>query len=108
MIGILTPWNAPLLQITQKASQALIVGNSVVVKPSPLACFSTLFAQLAKQAGLPDGLLNIVTGGPSSGSQIVKHKLIKKNNFYWLISDWENNCGRVRGAWGISVVRVRG
>ena len=82
VIGILTPWNAPLLQITQKASQALIVGNSVVVKPSPLACFSTFyFAQLAKQAGLPDGLLNIVTGGPSSGSQIVKHKMIKKITF---------------------------
>ena len=54
VIGALTPWNAPLLQIAQKTSHALAADNTAVVEPSPLACFSTLhYAILATEAGLP-------------------------------------------------------
>ena len=82
VIGALTPWNAPLLQIAQKTSHALAAGNTAVVKPSPLACFSTLhYAALATEAGLPAGVLNVVTGGAETGRALVADDRVDKVTF---------------------------
>ena len=82
VIGALTPWNAPLLQIAQKTSHALAAGNAAVVKPSPLACFSTLhYATLATEAGLPPGVLNVVTGGADTGRALVADNRVDKVTF---------------------------
>ena len=82
VIGALTPWNAPLLQIAQKTSHALAAGNAAVVKPSPLACFSTLhYAVLASKAGLPPGVLNVVTGGADTGRALVSDGRVDKVTF---------------------------
>ena len=82
VIGALTPWNAPLLQIAQKTSHALAAGNTAVVKPSPLACFSTLhYAILATEAGLPPGVLNVVTGGADTGRALVADDRVDKVTF---------------------------
>ena len=82
VIGALTPWNAPLLQIAQKTSHALAAGNAAVVKPSPLACFSTLhYAVLATEAGLPPGVLNVVTGGADTGRALVADERVDKVTF---------------------------
>ena len=82
VVGALTPWNAPLLQIAQKTSHALAAGNTAVVKPSPLACFSTLhYAVLASEAGLPPGVLNVVTGGADTGRALVSDGRVDKVTF---------------------------
>ena len=82
VVGALTPWNAPLLQIAQKTSHALAAGNTAVVKPSPLACFSTLhYAVLASEAGLPPGVLNVVTGGTDTGRALVSDGRVDKVTF---------------------------
>jgi acyl-CoA reductase-like NAD-dependent aldehyde dehydrogenase len=82
VVGALTPWNAPLLQIAQKASHALVTGNTIVVKPSPLACFTALeFARLAGKVGLPPGVLNVVTGGAAAGRCLVEDNRVSKVTF---------------------------
>ena len=69
VVGILTPWNHPLLILVKKLAAALAAGNAVVVKPSELAPISPLIlAEIATTAGLPAGVLNVVTGdGTTTG-----------------------------------------
>lgn len=63
VVGAVLPWNFPLSMLAWKLGPALAAGNSVVVKPPELATLTTLrFAELASQAGLPDGVLNVVPG----------------------------------------------
>ena len=103
VIGALTPWNAPLLQIAQKTSHALAAGNTVVVKPSPLACFSTLhYAVLAGEAGLPAGVLNVVTGGAGTGQALVADARVDKVTFTGSTATGRQIAG-VCGARGASV-----
>ncbi len=75
VIGAIVPWNYPLIIAAWKIGPALVAGNSVVLKPaeqSPLA--SLLLGRLAKQAGLPDGVLNIVPGfGEKAGKPLALH-----------------------------------
>ncbi|TWG98581.1 acyl-CoA reductase-like NAD-dependent aldehyde dehydrogenase [Nocardioides sp. J9] len=80
VIGIQTPWNTPGVIFGQAAAPALATGNAVVVKPSELAPCSTLeFGRLALEAGLPDGLVNIVTGpGPAVGAALCAHPGVDK------------------------------
>lgn len=64
VIGAITPWNFPLSMASWKCGPALAAGNAVVLKPSELTPFSTVrMAELAVQAGLPAGVLNIIQGG---------------------------------------------
>jgi acyl-CoA reductase-like NAD-dependent aldehyde dehydrogenase len=72
VVGILTPWNHPLLILVKKLAAALAAGNAVVVKPSELAPLSPLLlAEIASAAGLPRGILNVVTGdGPTAGQAL--------------------------------------
>jgi aminomuconate-semialdehyde/2-hydroxymuconate-6-semialdehyde dehydrogenase len=83
IVGCISPWNLPLYLFTWKIAPALAAGNCVVAKPSevtPLTSF--LLAKICKEAGLPDGVLNIIHGdGPSCGSAIVAHPQIKAISF---------------------------
>jgi acyl-CoA reductase-like NAD-dependent aldehyde dehydrogenase len=70
--GAITPWNHPTLIASKKIAPALAFGNTVVVKPSELAPLGVLeLGRLAQQAGLPAGVLNIVTGGFEAGAALV-------------------------------------
>jgi aldehyde dehydrogenase (NAD+) len=83
VVGIITPWNFPLNQACRGAAPALAVGNAVVCKPSEFTSLSTLhLARLASEAGLPDGLLNVVTGtGPEVGEPLARHPEVRRIAF---------------------------
>ncbi|MBN1470527.1 MAG: aldehyde dehydrogenase family protein [Syntrophaceae bacterium] len=76
VVGIITPWNDPLVVSTWKFAPALLMGNSVVIKPAEQSSFSILeVARLAKQAGIPDGVFNVVPGyGEIAGKALAMHK----------------------------------
>ncbi|MGH9150617.1 MAG: aldehyde dehydrogenase family protein, partial [Acidimicrobiales bacterium] len=70
----LTPWNFPLHQVAAKVAPALTAGCTIVVKPSELAPLTAfLLAEVAQEVGLPDGVFNLVTGGPATGQALVAH-----------------------------------
>ncbi|MBY8858690.1 aldehyde dehydrogenase [Nocardia sp. CA2R105] len=74
VIACITAWNSPLLMAALKIAPALAAGNTVVLKPSEFASSSTLaLARLWAEAGLPSGVLNVVTGGSVAGSALVEH-----------------------------------
>jgi betaine-aldehyde dehydrogenase len=75
VVGAITPWNYPLHQITLKVAPALAAGCTVVLKPSEVAPFNAfILAEVAEAAGLPKGVLNVVTGtGAAAGEALVKH-----------------------------------
>lgn len=83
VVGCISPWNLPLYLFTWKIAPALAAGNCVIAKPSevtPVTAF--LLGKICKEAGLPDGVLNILHGdGPSCGEAIVKHPAIKAISF---------------------------
>ena len=83
VVGAITPWNVPLSSAGWKLGPALAAGNAVVVKPSEMTPFSTLFlAELSVRAGLPPGLVNVVLGdGPTTGAAIVGHPGVAKISF---------------------------
>ncbi len=83
VVVAITPWNSPLMILAWKLGPALAAGNTVVVKPSELASASTLeFAAMAHRAGLPAGVLNVVTGfGHEVGEALVRHTLTRKVTF---------------------------
>jgi aminomuconate-semialdehyde/2-hydroxymuconate-6-semialdehyde dehydrogenase len=83
VVGCISPWNLPLYLFTWKIAPALAAGNCVVAKPSEVTPMTGyLLAQICKEAGLPDGVLNIVHGnGPNCGSAIVQHPEIKAISF---------------------------
>jgi aldehyde dehydrogenase (NAD+) len=83
VVVAITPWNSPLMILTWKLGPALAAGNTVVVKPSELASASTLeFAAMLHEAGLPAGVLNVVTGyGNEVGEALVRHRLTRKVSF---------------------------
>ncbi|KAK1945833.1 Betaine aldehyde dehydrogenase 2 [Phytophthora citrophthora] len=82
-VGLITPWNHPLLIAVKKLAPALAVGNSVVMKPSELAPLTVLqLAELCHEAGLPSGVFNCVSGlGNVAGQALVEHPVIKKIDF---------------------------
>ncbi|MBO9467803.1 aldehyde dehydrogenase family protein [Tropicibacter sp. R15_0] len=83
VVGAITPWNYPISMAGWKLGPALAAGNAVVLKPSEMTPFSTLYlAELAERAGLPKGLINIVLGnGPETGAAITGHPDIAKVSF---------------------------
>ncbi|MBN1365847.1 MAG: aldehyde dehydrogenase family protein [Syntrophaceae bacterium] len=76
VVGIITPWNDPLVVSTWKFAPALLMGNSVVIKPAEQSSFSILeVAKLAKKAGIPDGVFNVVPGyGEIAGKELALHR----------------------------------
>ncbi len=81
--GIITPWNFPNAMITRKVAPALAAGCTVVVKPSEFTPFSALaIGRLAEKAGIPAGVINIVTGMPAEiGGEILANATVRKISF---------------------------
>ncbi|RLT42190.1 MAG: gamma-aminobutyraldehyde dehydrogenase [Chloroflexi bacterium] len=74
VVGQIAPWNYPLLMAVWKLGPALAAGCTIVLKPAPATPLTTLlFAELFAEAGIPDGVVNIVTGGNETGQAIVEH-----------------------------------
>ncbi len=83
VIGAVVPWNYPMIIATWKIAPALAMGNSVVLKPAEQSSLSAIrLAQLASEAGMPDGVLNVVTGlGPTAGQALARHNVVSKLAF---------------------------
>jgi acyl-CoA reductase-like NAD-dependent aldehyde dehydrogenase len=82
VIGVLLPWNGPTIMFAARVAIALACGNGVVLKPSDLTPSSAvLLAQLCVQAGLPEGLVNVVPGDATTGEALVTHPLVRGVNF---------------------------
>ena len=81
--GAIVPWNFPMLILSWKVAPALAMGNSVVVKPAELTPLTALaLADLAVEAGVPKGVLNILPGsGSTAGDALVRHPLTRKISF---------------------------
>jgi len=80
--GQIIPWNFPLLMLSWKIAPALAMGNTVVLKPAEFTSLSALlFAELVAEAGLPPGVVNIVTGDGRTGEALVKHPGVDKIAF---------------------------
>ncbi len=83
VVGLITPWNFPLLIASWKLAPALAAGNTVVLKPAVLTPMSALrFAQIATEAGIPAGVVNVVVGsGATVGRRLVEHPDVPKIAF---------------------------
>ncbi|CAD6520823.1 NAD/NADP-dependent betaine aldehyde dehydrogenase [Paraburkholderia kirstenboschensis] len=82
VIGQIVPWNFPLLMLAWKIAPAIATGNCVVLKPAEYTPLTALlFAELAHRAGLPAGVLNVVTGDGSTGAALVEHPQVDKIAF---------------------------
>ena len=82
VVGLIIPWNFPLLLASWKLGPALACGCTIVLKPAEQTPLTTLrFGELAIEAGVPAGVLNILTGGPETGKAIVAHPGIDKIAF---------------------------
>ena len=78
VVGAIVPWNFPMLLAAWKLGPALAVGNSVVLKPAEQTPLSAVrIAELALEAGLPAGVLNVVTGFGEAGAALVRHPLVR-------------------------------
>jgi aldehyde dehydrogenase (NAD+) len=82
VVGQIIPWNFPLLMAAWKVAPALAAGNCVVLKPAEFTSLSALmFGELCQEAGIPAGVVNIVTGDGETGAELVKHPDIDKVAF---------------------------
>jgi gamma-glutamyl-gamma-aminobutyraldehyde dehydrogenase len=105
VVGAVVPWNFPILMATWKAAPALAAGNSLVIKPAELTSLSTIrMAELAVEAGLPEGVLNVVPGlGETAGQALGRHPDVDMVTFtgstevgrYFLKYSAESNLKRV-------------
>lgn len=74
VVGQIAPWNYPLMMAAWKVGPALAAGCTIVLKPAPGTPLTTLmFAELTKEAGIPDGVVNVISGGNDTGQAIVEH-----------------------------------
>jgi len=82
VVGQIIPWNFPLLMLAWKIAPALATGNTVVLKPAEFTPLTALaFAHICQEAGLPAGVVNIVTGNGSTGEALVRHPDVDKIAF---------------------------
>lgn len=84
VVGAITPWNFPSAMITRKVAPALAAGCTVIVKPAEQTPLSAVaLAVLADRAGIPPGVLNVVTGldGPAIGAELCSHPAVRKVTF---------------------------
>lgn len=75
VIGVIAPWNFPLLLAMRSVAPALALGNAVILKPDQQSaiCGGMLIAKAFEDAGLPPGVLHVIPGGPATGDALVKH-----------------------------------
>src|SRR5690348_3968681 len=82
VVGQIIPWNFPLLMVAWKVAPALAAGNTIVLKPAEFTPLTALcFAELAHEAGLPPGVLNVITGDGRAGKLLVDHPGVDKIAF---------------------------
>ena len=83
LVGLISPWNLPLYLLSWKIAPALLMGNTIIAKPSEITPLTAHFlGRVCVKIGLPDGVLNIVHGyGPEVGQAIVEHPEIKAISF---------------------------
>ncbi|HLV44601.1 MAG TPA: aldehyde dehydrogenase family protein, partial [Aggregatilineales bacterium] len=82
VVGQIIPWNFPLLMLAWKIAPAIAMGNTVVLKPASYTRLTALlFAQIVAEAGLPPGVVNILTGSSKMGSLLVEHPGVDKIAF---------------------------
>lgn len=83
LVGLISPWNLPLYLLSWKIAPALLMGNTIIAKPSEITPLTAHFlGKVCVKIGLPDGVLNIVHGyGPEVGQAIVEHPEIKAISF---------------------------
>lgn len=82
VVGVIIPWNGPLASIGMVVAPALAAGNCVVVKPPELTPWTSIrFAELALQAGIPSGVINIVPGAARAGEALTNHPGVDKLHF---------------------------
>ncbi len=82
VVGQIIPWNFPLLMLAWKIAPALAAGNTVVLKPAEFTPLTALaFAELVERAGLPPGVVNIITGDGRTGELLVRHPGVDKIAF---------------------------
>ncbi|MEY7851188.1 aldehyde dehydrogenase [Natrarchaeobius sp. A-rgal3] len=80
--GQIIPWNFPLSITARGVAPALVAGNTAVVKPAPTTPLSALhFAELCREAGVPDGVVNVVTGGTEPGAALSAHDSVDQLTF---------------------------
>src|SRR5260221_2928107 len=83
VVACITPWNFPFAMITRKAGPAIAAGCTVVLKPASQTPFSALsLAELAQRAGMPKGVLNVITGSATEiGAELTSHPTVRKLSF---------------------------
>ena len=82
VVASIITWNAPLLSLGMKLPAALAAGNTVVLKPAEFTPFTAMiYTELARQADIPDGVINVVPGGPDAGEALVRHPGVDKVSF---------------------------
>ena len=83
VVAAITPWNFPIAMITRKCAPALAVGCPVVIKPASATPFSALaLAELAERAGVPPGIINVITGSSTAiGGELTSNALVRKLTF---------------------------
>ncbi|GID29304.1 aldehyde dehydrogenase family protein [Paractinoplanes brasiliensis] len=82
VVGLITPWNFPFAIAAWKLAPALATGNTVVLKPAEQTPLSTLkLGALCLEAGIPAGVVNVLTGGPEAGKALVAHRGVNKISF---------------------------
>jgi aldehyde dehydrogenase (NAD+) len=82
VIGCIITWNAPVISLAFKVFPALAAGCSVVIKPSEMTPFvAARFVELAHEAGIPDGVINLIPGGPEAGEALCRHPGVDKISF---------------------------
>ena len=79
VIGVIVPWNSPTFLTIMSCAPALAAGNTIVLKPSEVTSASAFeLARLAEEAGIPPGVINVVTGGRAAGEALVDHEDVAK------------------------------
>ena len=82
VVAMIITWNAPVLSLAMKLPAALAAGNTIVLKPAEFTSFTAMdWMQLAREAGIPDGVINLVPGGPDAGEALVAHPGVDKISF---------------------------
>jgi acyl-CoA reductase-like NAD-dependent aldehyde dehydrogenase len=82
VIGVIVPWNSPTFLTIMSVAPALAAGNTIVIKPSEVTSASAFeLARLAEEAGFPQGVINVVTGGREAGEALVDHEQVAKISF---------------------------
>ncbi len=82
VVGVITPWNSPTFIAVMSLAPALAAGNTIVLKPSEITSASSIeLARLAEEAGIPPGVINVVTGFRETGEALVDHPKVAKVSF---------------------------